>query len=59
MEKFVVKWDFLVGFEVRGSGMNENVDTFLLFSVRSFVGGRGLAEKPLAVFRGEFSHSLI
>ena len=60
MENFGVKVDFFVGFEVRGSGMNENVDTgFLLFSVHSFVGGRGLAEKPLAIFRREFSHSLV
>ena len=34
MENFGVKGDFFVGFEVRESGRNKNVDTgFLLFSV--------------------------
>ena len=52
--------DFFVGLEVRGSGRDKDVDTgFLLFSVPSFVSGLGLADKPLAVFREEFSHSVI
>ena len=60
MEYFGVKGYFLVGFEVRGSGWNKDIDAgFPLFSVHGFVGGRGLAEEPLAVFRGEFSHSLV
>ena len=60
MENFGGKWDFFVDFEVRGSGRNENVDTgFVLLSVRSFVDGRGLTEKPLAIFLREFSHSLV
>ena len=60
MENFGVKGDFFVGFEVRRTGGDENVDTgFLLLSVRRFVGRRGLTEEPLAVIRREFSHSLV
>ena len=60
MKDLGVQRDFLVGFEVRGSSMNENVDTgFLLFSVSRFVGRRCLAEKPLALFRRKFLHSLV
>ena len=52
MEDFVVKGDFFVGVEVRGIGWGEDIDTgFLLFSVRRFIGGRGLVEESLAVFR--------
>ena len=60
MEYLGVNGNFLVGFEVRGIGRDKDVDTgFLLFSVRCSVGGRGLAEEPLAVFHGEFPHSLV
>ena len=60
MENLGVKGNFLIGFEVRGICRNKDVDAgLLLFSVRSFVGGRGLAEEPLAVFRGEFPHTLV
>ena len=45
MENFGVKGNFLVGFEVRGISGDEDVDaSLLLFSVRCFVSGRGLAE---------------
>ena len=59
VENLGVNGDVFVGFEVRRSGRNENVDTgFLLLSVRRFVGRRGLAEKPLAIVLREFSHSM-
>ena len=60
IEYLWVQRNFLVGFKVRGSSGNEDVHAgFLLFSVRGFVGRRGLTEKPLAVFRCEVSHSLV
>ena len=60
MENFGIEGDFFVGIEVWGSIRNENVDaSLLLFSMRGFVGGRGLAEESLAVFRGEFPLSLV
>ena len=60
MEDFEVKGDFFVGVEARGVGWGKDIDTgFLLLSVRRFVGGRGLVEESLAVFRGEVSHSLV
>ena len=60
VEHLCVQGDFFVGFEVRRSGGNENVDTgFLLLSVRRFVGGRGVVEESLVVLRGEVSHSLV
>ena len=31
----------------------------LLLSMRGFVGGRSLLEESLAVFRGEFPHTLV
>ena len=60
MEYIGVKRNFFVGFEVWGVPWDKNVDTgFLLLPVRLFVGRRGLTEKPLSVFRGEVSHSLV
>ena len=60
MEYLGVQRNFFVGFEMRGIGRDKDVDAgLLLFSVRGFVGGRGLAEEPLAVFRGEFTHTLV
>ena len=60
VENLGVKGDFYVGFEVRRSGGNENVDAgFLLLSVRRFVDRRGLAEEPSAVIRREFPHLLV
>ena len=59
-ENFVVQKDLLVGLEVRGGGRDENVDTgFLVFCVRGLVGGRGLSEKHLTIFRGEFPQLLV
>ena len=55
-----VQRNFLVGFEVRGLGGSKDVDTsFLLLSVRGFLGGRGLVEESLADFRCKVSHSLV
>ena len=60
VEHLGVQRDLFVGFEVRGNGGDENVDTgFLLLSVRFFVGRRGLTEESLAVIRREVSHSLV
>ena len=60
LENFVVQKDFLVGLEVRGGGWDENGDTgFLVFSVRGLVGGRGLSEKQLPIFSGEFPQPLV
>ena len=46
LKNFGVEVDFFVGLEVRGGSWDKDIDTgFLLFSVRGFVGGRGLAEE--------------
>ena len=60
MEDLGVQWDFLVCFEMLGSGGDDNFDAgFLLFAVSGFVGCRGLTEEELTVFFGEFTQSLI
>ena len=60
MKDFGVKRHFFVGVEVRRVGWGEDIDTcFLLLSVRRFVGGRGLVDESLEVFRGEFPHTLV
>ena len=59
-EDFGVKGNFFVGVKLWRVGWGEDIDTsFLLFLVRRFIGGRGLVEESLAVFRCKVSNSLV
>ena len=60
VKDFGIEWDFLVGFKMRRSGRDEDIDAgFLLFQVSGFVRCRGLLEKEFEVFCCEVSQSLV